>query len=502
MSEQFLTCSFKLRTPTARKRFLLDYALLAYTNAVQSVLDWCAANLSKIVADGRCKRRDRDTGELVSVDKYDADSIARSVPSSGLWKFALGGSVKEAAVRDACSMMASYLELQKAGDRSVSFPTAFTIVEDERSAALEELRLLGDNLERENELRSAVRRMPKADVRPITFLRSRDIPILIDDQGRLFAALSLLPGDNEMNQPYKFDGRLTDLATGEPMKSGRPTRGTILMPLELGMRGGDYHWQFDKFIAPVLDGSAKIKAAKLQKTAGGEYCLNISFALQCADPYRPTAYLGVGKSVLTHLTRCVIGIDGRVIRLDSTETGLAEIKVKVNARVAEKQRARGIVGLRDFRGQQVDEALHQIANMLVHEAQRNHAAIVIEDASAPPGRKLGKDKLAAPWRKLAFILEYKSNLAGVPYIGERFSTKAATICPNCARTIKLKKKNPLAACPTCGLSLYIGEVVAVNIARRVLYRRAEWEKKGGYIGFHAGFANLPPISTKRELREK
>jgi len=37
---------------------------------------------------------------------------------------------------------------------------------------------------------------------------------------------------------------------------------------------------------------------------------------------------------------------------------------------------------------------------------------------------------------------------------------------------------------------------AVNIARRALYKKADWEKKGGYKAFHRSFANASTFTTE------
>lgn len=477
-SEQFLTCAFRLRTPSTRKKILLDNAIAAYTDAVAQVLSWCEANLDVIVLDGRMMTKKKDNGELVAIDKYNARSVSSAVPSSGKWDFVLPGNLKEAAVMDACSMMASYIELLKVEGQDPSFPNAFNDVGDEYSAALSGFLTLADDLELEKELRSKLLRKPRVPLRPITFLRKRDFSVLVnDDLDQFYLLLRPLPDTAEMER-VEFDGNLTDIATGERITGKKKA---VLYPLQIGKAGRG--WQFFKFILAALDGNATLKAAKLIPLNDG-YSLNVSFAFACDKPYTHSAYLGVSKSVLKFLTYAVTGLDGRVLAIDSSPTGLDAVKVAVNARVAEKQRKAQRVSLRDYRGQVQDNVLHNIANYIIDVAKRYRAAVVVESTDPPESKKLGKDKLAAPWRKLVFILQYKSTLAGVPFIGERFSVYATSICPRCGTLAKYVKKEHQYCCATCHLSFFPSESASINIARRAFYRKAEWDKRGGYMAFH------------------
>lgn len=493
--EQFLTCAFRLRQPTQRKRILLDRTVKTYTDAVAQVLAWCESNLATIEADGRMMRRDKDTGELVPMDKYNAMSVSKPVPSSGAWSFDLAGNLKEAAVMDACAMVASYLELRKLEDMEASFPKAFEEVKDYRAEALEGLRLLADDLELENELRDQLHRKPRIPLRPITFLRKRDFSILVNRQlDKFMLMFRPLPDTSSDIDRITLDGTLFDIETGEPVK-GRPK--AILLPIEIGKRNGSFAWQFRKFLQAAMVGKAAIKAAKLIPLADGRHTLNVSFAFDCAEPYKPATYLGVSKSVLKYLTYAVTDLKGEVVALESSPTGLEAVKVAVNAKVAERQRKAQRVSIGDYRRKAQENVLHNIANYLIEIAQIRKASVVVESTESMQGVKLGHDKLSVPWKKLVFILQYKCNLAGVPFTGERFGANAASICPTCGTLAKYVKADFKFHCPTCKAKFFAAESSSVNIARRVLYRKADWDKKGGYLAFHLSFANQVGILSER-----
>jgi hypothetical protein len=141
----------------------------------------------------------------------------------------------------------------------------------------------------------------------------------------------------------------------------------------------------------------------------------VSFAFDCAETYDPITYLGISKSVLKYLTYAVIDLRGDVVALESSPTGLEAVKVATNAKVAERQRKAKRVVLRDYRGKAQENLLHNIANYLVEIAQFRNASVVVESSDTMQGVKLGHDRLAVPWKKLVFILQYKCSLAGVPF---------------------------------------------------------------------------------------
>jgi hypothetical protein len=253
--QAFLTCSFRLREPTAKKKSILDYTFREYTKQVQVLLDYAFQQLDDIRSNG-------------SNDKgiYTADTIRDCLPSNTDWQMPLASALKDGVFLDASSMIAGYLEAQK-GNPLTGWPTAGIFVEDGRLDALATLgsiELLGEagayrpldeieatekhvdwlcSLSTEKELASAVRRKARSPVRPLTFTRGRDFDLLLtSDLSAAYIYLPLLPNKNDMVEPVDFGQKnLLKLWSNDPglspIQAGKKRNG-LLLPLELGKRGG------------------------------------------------------------------------------------------------------------------------------------------------------------------------------------------------------------------------------------------------------------------------
>ena len=137
--------------------------------------------------------------------------------------------------------------------------------------------------------------------------------------------------------------------------------------------------------------------------------------------------------------------------------------------------------------------MHNLANYLIDIALRHQAQIVLQDMSEQKGvvvniRGHGKkgSSLAAPWRKLEFILGYKAKLAGVPIRTGMWRAGANNFCIHCGHKCEADKETHYreVQCTMCYAREDRRVTACVNIARRVLYRRSKWEDKGGYEAWH------------------
>jgi transposase len=111
--------------------------------------------------------------------------------------------------------------------------------------------------------------------------------------------------------------------------------------------------------------------------------------------------------------------------------------------------------------------------------------VVMEDLNVKTAGKFTRSNFA----KLEFFLSYKLPLAGLPAPREVFAAYSSQICFKCGNIGKRDEDNrEVFRCLVCGSVMDADENAAVNIARRVLYRKAEWETRGGYREFHNSFA--------------
>jgi IS605 OrfB family transposase len=150
---------------------------------------------------------------------------------------------------------------------------------------------------------------------------------------------------------------------------------------------------------------------------------------------------------------------------------------------AKQQRGQKVTML-DYRRKQQEAMMHKLVNHVIEVAIEHRSGIVTEDLSIHVRGKF----VRSAWAKLEFILEYKCRLAGVPYLGKVFAAKTSQICIWCGEIVE--RNDRVVTCHACGAVEHSDDAAGVNIARRVMYRKKDWEKKGGYLAFHRSFSNL------------
>jgi hypothetical protein len=505
---QPLTCIYKLRKPNVKKRTAIDLSMCAYTLGAQRLLDWCEDNLEFLQASGQVidKKTMQPTG------KYTGDSVRSCFPSTTFYRIDVSSKVKDALFADVAGAVAGYFESAKVIPNT-SFPTAFALVEDERLLALEQMRFLGDNLEEENVLRSKVGRKPKSSVRPLSFCRSSDFRLLVDrDVSTVYVWMCMLPAGCEYAVPCTMNGTLYDINTGEKFYQGGKTG--ILMPLEIGIRNGNFHWQFTDYLLPSLmrvnedeedrgdiddllpalgscEQRCAIKTAKLIRSPSDEYFLAVSFEFRAKAPYETERLIGLSRDTLYDLSYALVSKEGVALDYATEQTGIADLQVSTAKSVAKKQRRGKAITFRDYKSKQLDGLLHVMANRLIDQASDARAAIICESSEPIRGKRGERNKaLRVQYEKLIKILKYKCKILGVPLRTEVFGAKAGVLCVSCGVEAKTQKIDGtwMTVC-SCGDIRSVSQTRAVNTARRVNYKKSEWEKNGGYLSFHRAIAS-------------
>jgi len=274
------------------------------------------------------------------------------------------------------------------------------------------------------------------------------------------------------------------LDTGEVFKSN--SKSAILVSLELGKNG----WQETKFLTPAQMGQASIKSAFLVKDEReGAYYLNVSFAFERPGQYRPQAYLGIDKGILFTAAYAVVGVEGKVLDLGHFDDDLRELQIKHGRERERRARNGKIVTKRHYKRKAYENILHCLANDLIAKAQGAQAQIVVEDLNI----QVRGSRVTSRFRKLDRILEYKCALAGVPF-RRVFAAYSSMICHKCGEL--MDRDNRVVVCKHCGYHGHSDDNAAVNIARRAMYRKADWEGKGGYRAFHRSFENIGSLQAK------
>lgn len=480
MTTQFLTGIFKLHNPSNHKRMVIDFAMREYTLGYAQLLDWAENNLTILTSDGKYR------------EKYNGKAIASLLPRLGM---PIHSSLKDSLITDVAGNLASYLALKETVD-NVSFPVCRDPSPMANIGALEDMSLVGSDIEDFAQCQARMLAIARGSVMPLYFsradgasqmahgnARNRNFSILANTKkDQLLAVLYLLPNGHELGKSIDVNGsNLVRIDTGEIFKSN--SRCAILVPLQTGRNG----WQEHKFLSPSRLGQASIKSAFLARNdESGEYFLHVSFSFPCPEDYKPTAYLGIDKGILFTAAYALIDSDGRVIKVDHIADELRSLQIKHGRERERTARSGKKVTKRHYKRQAYDNILHGLANELIELAIEHQAQIVVEDLNI----QVRGGRVVSRFRKLDRILSYKCKLAGVPFRSV-FAAYSSQICHRCGED--MQRFDRLVVCETCEYRGHSDDNAAINIARRALYRKKQWEKNGGYRAFHRSFRKWSDI---------
>lgn len=476
MTTQYLTVIFKLHNPSAHKCEAMDYTLEQYTLAYQDLLDWAREHEAQIAQEGKYVYTRR--GE--TVEKYTGKSIAQLLPHPDA---KVHSSIKDSLIQDVAGNLASYFALAEIDPRT-SFPTGRDPSSIAFPDALDDFGMVG--MEDYEYYKDRLTKIARGRVMPVYFARpdaaaqSRNFSLLYDVHGqRYFALMYLLPAGHTLCKSLPIaEGNLIRLDTGEVVCKSARTTTAILAPLELGGNG----WQAEKFLLPAMDAGGRVKTAFLRRD-NGNYFLHTSFAFDCPAPYNPKAYLGIDMGVLFTAAYGLVDGKGTLIELGHLDDQLRALQIKHGRERERKQRNGKVVTKRHYRTKAYDNILHSLVNVLIKKAIEHQAQLVIEDLNV----QVRGGRVKSRFRKLGRILEYKCKLKGVP-LRSMFAAWSSMICHHCGEIgLRQGYKRREFFCPACGLKCHSDDNAGVNIARRALYRKDDWEN---HFEFHKSFASI------------
>lgn len=496
MVKAFLTGSFKLHNPTRNKRLVLDHVFDSYTVLLGDILTIVKGQLPKIREYGKVVTKD---GKVL--DKYSEISITPFLPKSGNLECDIASNLKESVLKDVSANIASHLMLEGT-DQDPGFPQSRDPSPGGYPNALRNLAMVGADLTDEDESKRQVLRRARGSVMPIYISRSRDLRVLYDrKQDRFFLWIKLLPVGHELCQQTVIDqNNLIDLNTGEVFN--RKSKIALLFPLEVGVRNGQWHWQYSRFLKVAMNGEASIQSAKLirkETKHGFEYFINISFAFNVPDPFVPQAYLGIDRGVFFSMAYAVVDREGAILEMAHKADGFRHERIAVGKQVQCRQAKGKLVTVKDYRQKHLDSILHSVINDILDTAEYHQAMIVCEDLNIQIKGKFYK----SAWKKMYKFLEYKCKMRGIPlWKNGIWAAYSSQICIVCGELNRGRKRDGSAfVCPECRAIYHSDEGAGVNIARRAMYKKKAWEKKGGYMTFHRSFAKGNDFDAKNDLRK-
>lgn len=468
MNTAYLTCVFKVHNPSRRKQRVMDYAFDEYERAYWDLLEYAYAHLDGIKHNGTYH------------DKYTSKSIASLLPRPN--DVALHSSLKDSLIQDVSANLASYFELKKTDPR-VNFPTFSVRDIPDYESSLEHLGACGPTTRDYNDSRNAHLRRAHDKVMPLYFGRpdgaskNRNFSLLWNTEKRqLLVGLWLLPRKHEMCRPINAkQGNLIRLDTGEIFKSNSAT--SILVPLELGRNG----WQEEKFANPALEHLISVKSAFLSKRRN-EYFLHVSFAFEVPKSYMPQAYVGIDKGILFTAAYAIVDDKGDLVTLGHFDDELRDAQIRHGREREHRSRSGRRVTKRHYKRKAYEAILHGLVNRIIKMAQENQAQIVVEDL----GIQVKGSRVVSRFRKLDRYFEYKCKMLGVPF-RHVFAAYSSMICHVCGEM--MDRDNRAVTCQ-CGYAGHSDDNAAVNIARRALYKKKQWQDRGGYKAFHKSFKEV------------
>jgi len=467
-NSQYLTCVFKIHNPSAHKKAVMDYALEEYTLAYQALLDYAWEHRDHVAEHGMYRER------------YNSKAISRLLSTKD---FKLHSSVKDSLLRDVGMNLASYFALVGEDSRT-SWPTSRNFREGVMRDALDRFAEVG--IEDFEELSADLLRKSRLSYMPVLFCRNdtkRNFTLLGNVKKRqLLALLYLLPAGHELGRPLGINGsNLYQMGTGEIFNSD--SRCSILVPLEMGRNS----WQEQKFLDPARGYVINIKTAYLVK-ADSEYFLHVAFEFPCPAKYEPETYLGVDRGILFSAAYALVDGGGAVLEMGHYDDELRALQIKHGREREVKARNGKMVTRRDYKTKAYNAILHTLANLLIEKALDSKAQIVLESLNI----QVKGGRVVSRFKKLQKYIEYKAKLVGVP-TREVFAAYSSMICHKCGAMMERDDRKVTCG---CGYEGHSDDNAAVNIARRALYKKANWEKKGSYKAFHRSFANASTFTTE------
>jgi len=457
----------------------MNFALGQYTRGYNDLLAYAKDNLETIKVLGKYR------------EKSTAMSIGGLLPQSNC---EIHSSGKDSLRRDVAANLASYFELVQVDSRT-SFPTGRDPSPEADWNALANFIAAGIGNDDFETAQARLLSIARGSVMPLYFsradgasqtstggARNRNFSLLTNpDKDKLLAALWLLPTGHELCQPLQAtQNNLVRIDTGELFTSNSKT--AILVPLQVGRNG----WQSEKFLDAARNGSAKVKTAYLVRNdRSGEYFMHVAFEFECKEKYKPQAHLGVDKGILFTVAYGLVDAKGQVLDYGHFTDDLRDLQIKHGTERGRLARNGRRITRTDYKRQAYEQILHSLANKLIAIAIEHQAGIVVENLDNI--RVKGK-QVQSRFRKLDRYLEYKCILEGVPF-RRVFAAYSSMICHKCGEL--LDRDDRVVVCNACGYNGHSDDNAAVNIARRVLYRKKEWE--GGYRAFHRSFANTSTL---------
>ncbi len=474
----FKTAIFKLHNPSKHKREVLDYVFTENTSLIANAFDHFG-------------------------DKIPTMSEVTSYIPTGL---PVHSCIREGIINHVHSQFQAYKALKGNGGN----PPIALARSEEASLSYEKLvqQIFEADTDKElHEINNELRRVSNFKYQPLCFCGYANMPsgwmnrrfaILKNSKDKYYALLYLLPAKSE-NPPVVNITDMIDIKFGEVI-SNKIAKGAILVPLSFS----------EKFHKQRFMDVASIQSATLSKD-NNDYYLHVAFEFPQGGKVAEN-YIGIDVGMITPIAISVIDKKGKVLFTKAFDSNVYKLQAWNRKKIADLQAQGKQIYLKAYKTQSLNAMFHDLINQIIEIAIEYNAAFVVENLDP---KFITKGKFVTScYRKIIKYLEYKTAVAQTPFAqfpmldkktGEHKVDKQGSlkwlrytvlsvaaggtskICHECGEEgIRGKgDKRNYFQCPHCNWSGDADINAAANIARRVLYRKADWTNMRE---FHRNFA--------------
>lgn len=467
----FKTACFKLHNLSSKKRNLIDNCMDVYTSEMADILP--------VLEDSE------------EVNKKYINTLLRPDLSK-----CLHSSMRSEVIDDISAMYKSYTALVKDDDRT-GFPVVYS--EDTLPSSPDEWiewLYAARNDEEQHEAESKIKRVFRYKPRPISISRytitpkgwhPRGFSILRKAGTQKFYAVFFIAPVGAIRWRVN---KMIDIRSNQPVMD-KCANGAIIAPLAFS----------EQYQKECYMDVAKPKSVKIVKDQG-EYFFNVAFEFETPEPKEPETYLGIDVGVYNPVAISVITPDGAVLYSKIFKQNPYIAKAKICQKIRKMQKAGKTPRLKDYKNKMLESMWHRIANEILDIATKYKSLIVVENLD---GKFQTRGKYGTTcYRKLINLLKYKApsqhryplrlainnkttleqrrdrdgNLMWFDiYVKEVWQSYTSRNCHLCGKPGKRGKgiERVHFRCEHCG---YQGDAdinASINIGRRALYKKAEWE---------------------------
>jgi IS605 OrfB family transposase len=467
----YKTAIFKLHNPSRRKRAMLIDSMrrahLAYARLLAQLL--------------------KDVDEFAAMTEKERGRRIQQHALRELRARPLGCGAKIGIRVDLVAQVNSYIALRRLQEGARP-PTVDSLRPDQShfDRALEELALLGTDVDRQNAVHRELSRLARPPrLRPLSYygnIKESYLLLWDDASKRYYAWLNLHPRTSRHAQPIKVE-KLIDRRTGKAVNFQSATG--WLFPLEFGK---SFHEA--RFIEVGRPQTAKLVHRRERNGIScDEFELHVTFEWRTRERSL-CRWLGIDRGVNNIAAYAVVeGHGGLLTDGCMSGHGLRRMQREDEARLQRAQRRGRLPRRLSRRRAWANELVHLAANEIVDLAVHYRARVVLEDLSnlsairrrvrVAGTRRRGFNRLLqrVQYEKLRKVVTYKLAACGVPspkLVGAPFTS---TTCPECghmakenrSRTGRTETAAGRFACVKCGHADHADKNAARIIAMKGLW---------------------------------